>query len=45
MENDYGKMSREALARIDKVSDRVIFWALVFAAVVVSSVMLKGMLW
>ena len=45
MENDYGKISREALARVDKVSERVIFWALVFAAVVISSVMLKGMLW
>lgn len=45
MENDYRKMSREALVRADLLSERAIFWSLVSTVVVVAVAMLKGMHW
>jgi hypothetical protein len=44
MHEDYGKLSREALARADQISEIAIFWALVFTVVVVVIAMIKGML-
>jgi hypothetical protein len=43
MPDDYGKISREALARVNAISEAAIFWGLVIAIVVVVSAMIKGM--
>ncbi len=42
MAEDYGKLSREALARANEISEGAIFWGLVFTVVVVVIAMLKG---
>ncbi|MFL6579720.1 MAG: hypothetical protein ACJ8G2_03170 [Burkholderiales bacterium] len=42
--NDYRKASRKAMARADKVSERMIFWGMVSTFIVISLAMLKGML-
>jgi hypothetical protein len=42
MDEDYGKMSREALARANEISERVFFWGLVHTVVVFGIAMLKG---
>ena len=39
----YTKLSAKVLARADVVSERVVFWGLVSAAIVTSLAMLKGM--
>ncbi|MBI3529637.1 MAG: hypothetical protein HY067_16935 [Betaproteobacteria bacterium] len=44
MAEDYGKISREALARANEISEIAIFWSLVFTVVVVVTAMIKGML-
>lgn len=44
MNEDYRKLSREALARANQISEIAILWALVFTVVVVVSAMIKGML-
>ena len=41
MDEDYEKISREALARADEISERVIFWGLGLT-VVFGIAMLKG---
>jgi hypothetical protein len=41
MAEDYGKLSREALARANEISEKAISWGLVFTVVVIA--MLKGM--
>ena len=43
MAEDYGKISREALARVNAISEISIFWGLVIAIVVVVIAMIKGM--
>ena len=43
MAKDYGKISREALARATEVSEKAIFWGLVIAIVAVVIAMIKGM--
>ena len=40
--DDYGKMSREALARVDALSERAIFWSLIVTVVVIAIAMIKG---
>jgi len=39
---DYGKMSRDALLRANEISERAIFWGLVFTVVIVVVAMVKG---
>ena len=41
MAEDYGKLSREALARANEIAEKAISWGLVFTVVVIA--MLKGM--
>jgi hypothetical protein len=43
MAKDYGKISREALARTDEISERAIFWSMIFTVLVVVAWMIKGM--
>lgn len=43
MDEDYGNISREALARANEISERAIFWGLVSTVVVVVITMLKGL--
>ena len=45
MENDYGKISRGPMARVDGIPDRAIFWGLVSTVILVAVAMLKGMHW
>lgn len=42
MNEDYGKISRDALVRANEISERAIFWGLVLTVVVVVVAMLKG---
>jgi hypothetical protein len=42
MAEDYGKSSREALARANEISEKAIFWGLVIAVFVVVIAMIKG---
>jgi len=42
MDEDYGKISHEALELANEMSERAIFWGLVFTVVVVAIGMLKG---
>lgn len=42
MDEDYGKIWREALARANEISERVIFWGLGLTVVVFGIAMLKG---
>jgi hypothetical protein len=44
MAEDYGKISREALARANAISETAISWSLVVALVVVVITMIKGVL-
>ena len=39
----YGKISRGALARTDELSDRAIFWSMIFTVLVVVAGMLRGL--
>jgi hypothetical protein len=43
MVQDYGKISREALARANEISEIAIFWGLIIATVVVVIAMMKGL--
>lgn len=43
MENDYGKLSRDAMTRASKVSELAIFWSLVLTVILVVVAMIKGM--
>lgn len=43
MAEDYGKMSRKALARANALSEIAISWSLVIAIIVVAMAMMKGM--
>jgi hypothetical protein len=43
MAKDYGKVSREALARANAISEIAIFWSLVVATVVLVFAMIRGM--
>ena len=43
MANDYGKISRGALARTDEISDRAIFWSMIFTVLVVVAGMIRGL--
>jgi hypothetical protein len=43
MAEDYGKISREALARANEISEIAIFWGVIIAIVVVVIAMIKGM--
>ena len=43
MDEDFGKMSRKALARANALSEIAILWGLVIAIIVVAIAMMKGM--
>lgn len=43
MAEDYGKISREALARANEISEIAILWGLVVATVVIVIGIIKGM--
>jgi hypothetical protein len=43
MAEDHEKISREALARANEISETAIFWGLAIAIVVVAMAMIKGM--
>jgi hypothetical protein len=45
MKYHYEKVSRGALARVESLPDRAIFWGLVSTVVLVAVAMLKGMHW
>lgn len=42
MDEDYGKLSSEALIRANKVSEIAIFWGLVLTVILVVVAMIKG---
>ncbi|HVY06148.1 MAG TPA: hypothetical protein VHB46_09250 [Burkholderiales bacterium] len=44
MTANYQQTSRSALQRIDRLSERVIFWCMVSAVMVISVAMIRGML-
>ena len=43
MAKDYGNISRQALARVNALSETAIFWGLVISVVIVAYAMIKGM--
>ena len=43
MSDDYGKILREAVARVTETSEVAIFWGLVIAIIVVVIGIIKGM--
>ena len=43
MADDYGKISRKALARANEISEIAIFWGLVIATIAFVIAMIKGM--
>lgn len=43
MAEDYGKLSREALVRANELSERAIFWSMIFTVLVVVAGMIRGM--
>jgi len=45
MKDHYEKVSRGALARVNGLSDRTIFWGLISMVLVVAVAMLRGMHW
>jgi hypothetical protein len=43
MAEDYEKISRGALVGTDEISERAIFWSLIFTVLVVVAGMIRGM--
>jgi hypothetical protein len=42
MARDYVKISRGALARTEEISERAIFWSMIFTVLVVVAGMIRG---
>jgi len=43
MNEAYGKIPRGALTRADEISERAIFWSMIFTVLVVIAGMIRGM--
>jgi hypothetical protein len=43
MEENYRRISRGALARTEEISDRAIFWGMIFTVLVVVAGMIRGL--